>query len=427
VGLRHSFTATIVALLLIQAGCGANSPTTSPSPKPGGEAVSGDVIRDWGEIGDAAALVHDQYAVPHYDDRAVAFAAIAQHDAINSIDPRYETFAYSERNAGGDPVAAAAQAAHDIYIASFPKQAAMLDEKLGAWLAKVPDGEAKQTGIKAGKSAAAALLATRATDGFDKVVEYKPTSAVGAWQYTPPVDNFAYDPQVGQMQGMALSKPDQFLPPPPPPFDGEHYLKDFTEVKTFGAKDSTTRTPDQSAGGQYWYEYSLRGWNRIARGVAAEKKTDLWETAHLFGLLNIAIWDGWIANFNAKYHYAPTAGIRPITAIRLGNKASKPDPKWEPFMGTPPIPEYPSGHAALGASAATVLAHVYGDATPFTMTSPSAVPPGPRSFKSFSQAAQENADSRVWIGIHFRFATEAGLAQGKRVGENAIVTVLKKK
>lgn len=439
----HIFYATIVALLLGQAACkggakstdkGSAAPTptpTTPTPPTPSQPPSGDIIREWSDITDTAAMAHDKYEVPHYDDRAFAFVAIAQHDAVTSIEPRYEPYAYTGSHKGADPIAAAAQAAHDILIASYPKQDAMLKEKLAASLAKVPDGEPKQKGIEAGKAAAAALLAKRAGDGFDKVVEFKPAKVFGAWQYTPPVDNFAYGPQVGQMQGMTLTKPDQFLPPPPPPFAGERYAKDFNEVKAVGAKDSKTRTPDQSFAGQYWYEYCLRGWNRIAKGVSSEKKSDLWETARLFALLNIAIWDGWVSSFNAKYHYAPKAGIRPITAIRIadldGNKATDPDPKWEPFMGTPPIPEYPSTHAALGAVGAAVLAHVYGDATPFTMTSPTAVPPGPRSYKSFSQAAQENADSRVWIGIHFRYATEAGLELGKKVGEHAIANALKKK
>jgi hypothetical protein len=40
-----------------------------------------------------------------------------------------------------------------------------------------------------------------------------------------------------------------------------------------------------------------------------------------------------------------------------------------------------------------------------------------RQYWSFSEAAHENAMSRVLAGIHFQFATEAGLRQGNRIGE----------
>jgi hypothetical protein len=51
------------------------------------------------------------------------------------------------------------------------------------------------------------------------------------------------------------------------------------------------------------------------------------------------------------------------------------------------------------------------------MPSPTAVPAGAtRSFTSFSQAAKENAESRVMAGIHFRFACEAGMELGKHIG-----------
>ena len=54
---------------------------------------------------------------------------------------------------------------------------------------------------------------------------------------------------------------------------------------------------------------------------------------------------------------------------------------------------------------------------PFSMDSLTALPANPvRSFNTFTQAANENADSRVRAGIHFRFATEQGKALGRKVG-----------
>ncbi len=39
-----------------------------------------------------------------------------------------------------------------------------------------------------------------------------------------------------------------------------------------------------------------------------------------------------------------------------------------------------------------------------------------RSYASFSQAAAENGESRIYAGIHFRSAVEDGIAQGRKIG-----------
>jgi hypothetical protein len=133
----------------------------------------------------------------------------------------------------------------------------------------------------------------------------------------------------------------------------------------------------------------------------------------------MAIADAYTAGWDAKIHYN---FWRPYTAIRKadidGNNETAADATWEPSEPTPPVQDYPSTHSALGNAAATVLAGVLGDKTSFAMTSPTAVPAGStRSFTSFSQAAKENADSRVMAGIHFRFSCEAGLELGKNIGK----------
>jgi hypothetical protein len=84
------------------------------------------------------------------------------------------------------------------------------------------------------------------------------------------------------------------------------------------------------------------------------------------------------------------------------------------------VQDYPSTHSTLGAAAAEVLTRFFGDrgdAIGFTMTSTtSAQPNETRSFASFREAAEENAMSRMLGGIHFRFACEAGLELGRRIG-----------
>jgi VCPO second helical-bundle domain len=182
--------------------------------------------------------------------------------------------------------------------------------------------------------------------------------------------------------------------------------------------NSLSRTAEQSQIAQFWYEASAQGWNRITRIVSAQENLDLWENARLFGLMNFALADGYIANFDAKYVYN---FWRPVTAIQAGdtdgNDDTVADPGWTSFLVTPNIPDYPSAHSTVGAAAAMVLARFFGDdQVPFTTTSGAPFPGITRSFESFSNAAEENADSRLFAGIHFRTACTDGVQQGKKVG-----------
>ena len=94
---------------------------------------------------------------------------------------------------------------------------------------------------------------------------------------------------------------------------------------------------------------------------------------------------------------------------------------------TPPFPDYVSGHSAFSSAAATVLAMFYGtDDIPFE-TGSDLLPGVFRSFRSFSAAASEAADSRVYGGIHFRFASDDGLAAGLSIGEWTVMRYLQAK
>jgi hypothetical protein len=221
------------------------------------------------------------------------------------------------------------------------------------------------------------------------------------------------------MQLFSLETHDQFRSGPPPALTSSTYTKDFNEVKLLGDINSTVRTADQTAYALWWFEYADMGWNRIARIQAESNKIGLWATARMFALLNMALADGYTAFLDSKYFYN---FWRPYTAIRAaatdGNDKTAPDADWEPLLTTPPVPDYPSGHCTLANAAATVLAYFFGNHSPFSMTSTTASPAGAvRSFDSFKKAADENADSRVMVGIHFRFACVAGQKQGDQIGK----------
>jgi hypothetical protein len=350
------------------------------------------------------------------------------HDALNAIAPRYQTYAFHQKNSEADPIAAAATAAYEVLVNQLPTSKVMLDSCLAVSLATVPEGNAKTQGIQVGKQAAAAIVALRQNDGAfqDPISVPAGTGQAGEYQVVPPFD-FVFAPFWKTMQPFSLQKPEQFRNTPQPPLMSQTYTEDFEEVKRIGQKDSPYRSAEQTAIAKFWYEFSEAGWNRVTRTAAADKKLGLLATARLFALVDMALADAYTAGWDSKFHYN---FWRPFTAIRSaeldGNPNTVADPQWEPSEPTPPVQDYPSTHSALGNAAATILTAIVGNNVPFSMTSPSAVSDGStRSFYSFLQAADENAESRVLAGIHFRFSCEKGQELGNQIGKWTVEQLLK--
>ena len=242
-----------------------------------------------------------------------------------------------------------------------------------------------------------------------------------------PPFNFLFAPQWEHLKLFGLERKDQFRSAAPPVLNSPIYTNGYNEVKQVGKLHSNVRTPDATAYAKFWYEFSEAGWNRVARIVAVSKKMNLYEAARLLALVDMALADAYTAGWDSKIHYN---FWRPYTAIRAAandnNDATEADAGWESSEPTPPVQDYPSTHSALGNAAAAVLIRLVGDQTSFTMSSPTANPAGgSRSFTSFSQAANENADSRVQAGIHFRFSCEAGQSMGNKVGNWIVDNYLK--
>jgi len=377
------------------------------------DKLSNKVIIEWSntafEAAGGAAEGH-----PLLASRVEAMMHIVIHDALNAIVPIYKQYVVYHNNQQCDlanPFAAVASAAHTVLKASWPDNASMLDAKLAASLSKISNGPGKKQGIALGIAAGKAILALRDEDGAyqDPVADWPSSAVPGVYIKVPPFD-FVFAPFWAKMQTFSLQSPKQFRVTPPPALTSYTYTRDFNEVKHLGKINSATRTADQTAYANFWYEYSDIGWNRIARIQAANCNTGLYTTARMFALLNMAMADGYIAGFDSKFYYK---FWRPYTAIHAaatdGNDQTKPNINWEPLLPTPPVPDYPSTHSVVANAAATVLTYFFGDHSSFSMTSTTGSPAGTtRSFKSFKQAANENADSRVMVGIHFRFACEAG-------------------
>lgn len=389
--------------------------------------LSSEVVIAWNLIASEAMSGKDFQ--PFMAIRVQTMMHLAMHDALNAINPVYETYALKTKNRKADPEGAAAIAAYTVLISACPDKKEMLDGKLGQWLKKIKYMDDKEESIVIGQKAALKIMDIRKSDGAadgEWIATLKGSTGPGIYQLVPPL-NFIYAPHWKTMQTFSLSRYDQFRCPPPPALNSKQYADDFIEVKEFGGKLSNVRTPDQTSYAKYWYEFSEIGWNRIARIVAQDQKLDLYAAARLFALVNMALTDAYTAGWDSKFHYN---FWRPYTAIHFADTDENPvtsiQSNWESLEVTPPVQDYPSTHSALGNAAAAVLAAVLGDHTTFTMTSPSADPVGPtRTFKSFSQAANENADSRVMAGLHFRFSCRAGQDLGNKVGQWTVQNHLK--
>jgi hypothetical protein len=407
----------------------------------------GDAVLTWNaNAGEAAvAACISPVGNPLHESRMYAMTHVAIHDALNAIDRRSLPYAF-DGVAGplASPDAAVATAARDVLVTLFgqfpaPQPCrdagiASVEADYAAALAAIPDGPAETQGVEVGAVAADAILALRADDGSDTLLQdfaYPQGTEPGEYQFTPGTP-FAFAPGWGDVTPFVLRSSSQFPVRPPYAVTGKKYARDFNEVKRLGGDGITTpseRTIEQTEIALFWVESSPLAWNRIARTVSAGEGLDLWENARLFGLLNMALADGYVGTFETKYELN---FWRPVTAIRAADTDGNPNTDvhatWTPLVTTPPIPEHDSGHAVEGGVAAQVLRRFFGtDRISFetcSMTLPAGstcidVSPVSRSFSSFSQVAGENALSRILVGFHFRNAVEQGVIHGTRIGDRA--------
>jgi len=398
-----------------------------------------DVILDWNlnalEV-IRTAQIDGSAKGPGDISRALAMTQAAVFEAVNSIDRAYQPYQnYVQGAAGASPVAAAAQAAHDVLTELFPGQEDSLADMLAVTLSTVGDDGARVRGIELGRSAAHQLVALRDDDGAVAALNapYIPNGNVEDWQPTLPDERAAYSPGWGMVTPFAVPDVTAYRNPPPPRLDSAAYTAAFDEVKALGSLNSTTRTSDQTQAGLFWaYDRAQMGtpinlYNKIAQVVAIGQDNSVEENARLFALINLAMADAGISAWDTKYTYD---FWRPITAIREGdadgNASTIEDEFWVPLGApggdpmtscedlsaegcddfSPPFPAYTSGHSTFGAALFETLTLFFeSDDISFTFTSEELFEGEfiTRTFASFSQAAAENGRSRIYLGVHWAF------------------------
>jgi hypothetical protein len=466
---RSARSLTGLSLVLL-AGCHDSSS--------GPPTVSADFVRHWSEIAiDASGLDHTpsnqgpahtfgHQVGPCRASRAMAIVHVAMFEALNAIRGEYPSAVGLVPFEGEASVRAAiAQAAHDTLAALFPSQAYLFADDLAATLDAVTDGSAETNGIVVGQAAAQAVLADRAGDGSahpEQLVntEYVCSDQPGFWRQDPvSLHPLALGAQWETVEPWVLLAADQFRCPIPPQIDSPEYAVSYAEVYALGGDGVATptlRTEEQTFVGIFWAYDGMpslcappRLYNQVVHQVA--EQTGLrqgHELARLLALVNVAMADAGIASWESKYFHEVW---RPITGIRESDVGSGPsglgdgnpltagDPGFMPLGApasnttgpnfTPPFPAYPSGHATFGGALFQTLRRFYGtDDVTFTFVSDefdgttldadgNLRPYRPRTFTSFSQAEEENGQSRIYLGIHWSFDKVAGIDQGNAVAD----------
>jgi membrane-associated phospholipid phosphatase len=149
-------------------------------------------------------------------------------------------------------------------------------------------------------------------------------------------------------------------------------------------------------------------WMEIVGTISKNNHADFYKTVYAYTGASIGIYDAFICSWFTKYKYDV---LRPETYI---NRYINQD--WQPYLQTPPFPEYSSAHSTISAAAATVLGVIYKENIAFRDSSEREWGWPDRSFKTSDEAAVEVSFSRLYGGIHYRQSVKDPYEQGKKIG-----------
>ena len=298
-----------------------------------------------------------------------------------------------------------------------------------AYLAAIPDGPPKTDGIAVGEATAQSVLGARSKDNFYNTATYSNAAAEpGVWQSvaaaTPYATAGANDYAMAFTLPLTAASPDARRIKPPSPLASGKYRRDFEGTKADGALNSTSRTSAMTNVVQFWTESGFTLWSRNARNIVTARGLDEFEAARALAAFSVATGDAMLACFESKYahnFWRPWQGIQ--RADQDGNPRTDPDRDWTPAVRAN-HPEYPAGHGCYAGAATTVLALLFGD-FPVTLTSTGAqvvgwpVVPSTR-YESLDDINDDNADARVWGGLHWRTTMERSSRWSAKVARHAV-------
>ncbi|HNR07023.1 MAG TPA: vanadium-dependent haloperoxidase [Saprospiraceae bacterium] len=299
---------------------------------------------------------------------------------------------------------------------------------------KIP-GDVLFRSAQRGRDIADAIYAWSLTDetghwGFKnpQPADYNPPKGPGKWKPTPPEFNRALFPFWSAVRPFTLGN-EEIIGRPVQYWVGEFsedpnsdFYKQAEEVyrMNFPVKDSLQWI------GEYWsddifeltFETAAR-WISISNQCVKAQECNLETSVLLYAKMGMALCDAAIVVWKTKYAYNVESPVSYINRII--------DPSWKPSLDnaitgmsgiTPALPAYPSEHAGFAGAATSILSGTFG--SEFAMSDKShelrtEFNGKPRTYKSFEEMAQENALSRLYLGVNYRMDTEEGLDLGNRV------------
>jgi PAP2 superfamily len=382
--------------------------------------------------------VMEDLFTPPIASRIYVYPNIAFYECIKNDDAALSTLAGKLNGLKNIPAPAAGT---DNFIAagisfSYVAQALVGTEyKFENWrsafidsLKNIADSNKLKQAMQYGKTVADTVIAWTKRDNYLKsrgLMRYVIGKKPGDWQPTPLDYAQGLEPHWNTIRPLTLSNPSQFSPKEKLVFSMDKksiFYKTMMEVYKIGKHSDSV----QKATALYWddnpnvsklighlnyfiHKISPAGhWVMIAQQACIKKNVPVTKAAQVYALETVAMFDAFISCWDEKYR---SNLIRPITII---NRVV--DAKWEPFIQTPPFPEFTSGHSVTSNAAATVLTALLGEN--FEFTDNTEIPFGnkPRTFKSFLQASAESSMSRVYGGIHYPETARISVLQGKAIG-----------
>ncbi|AEI51687.1 vanadium-dependent haloperoxidase [Runella slithyformis] len=294
----------------------------------------------------------------------------------------------------------------------------------------VPE-EVMENSMAYGDSIAAHVMRYSAKDSYKQTrgIRFTVTNKPGTWVPTPPAYADACEPQWNKIRLFTLDTVTQFMPPRPPMWSTDKNSEFWRETREV-YEISNKLTEEQKRIAWFWddnpFVMNVVGhvmfankkmtpgghWLAIHETVSRKTNASFEKSVEGYALSSIALLDAFVACWDEKYR---STKVRPETVIN-----SDIDPKWQPFLQTPPFPEYTSGHSTISAAAAEVLSFVHGDNVAFTDSTEFKHGHGVMSFTSFREAALMASISRVYGGIHYRSGCDEGNKCGVKIGKHVL-------
>lgn len=421
----------LFAVLFIVSSCQKDGPVIPPNPR--GLSESADVATDWYKLQIRILLERNTALNGAY----MGYIGIGLYEAIrpgirNSISLSNKLYQMpqmpaKENNKDYNWVASAnaamASLVRSYYAGLTPANMTSIDSLENAYNQKVQAQTSNDVFDRSqafGRSIATAVFNWSATDGFNPSnAGYVPPVFPGAWEPTPPAFANGVQPFVGTARPFLDGDQTNVAPPPPAPYS-EDPNSDFYKTVRNVYDVSLALTQEQKDIALFWVDQgngvgvTPHGHDfSIVTQALLSKHANLALAAEAYAKAGIAERESVLICFRSKYKYNQ---IRPVTYIQRFI-----DPKWLPFIVTPPHPEYPAAHAFVTGSVMQAVTNVLGNNVSLTDHTYDFRGWSPRTYSSLFKIAEEAGESRLYGGIHYQTSINIGLALahelGNRIGE----------